>query len=538
MAYIPKNKIFYVTTPIYYASGKPHIGHAYATINADLIARYKREKGYSVHFLTGTDEHGEKIQKNAEKENMDVKAYVDRMADTFKELWSVLGISNDDFIRTTDERHVKVVQKVFSTLLKNGDIYKGTYKGWYCTPCESYFTESQLGEDHTCPDCHRPVKEMEEECYYLNCKKYLPKLLDFYKKHPEFVPQGKLNEMIKTFIEPGLEDLCITRTNFTWGIPVKEDPKHVVYVWIDALLNYISALGYLSKDDSLFQEFWGKKAEILQLAGREINRFHTIYWPILLFALNLRLPNTVFIHGLLVTRSGVKMSKSIGNAPSPLPIIERYGLDSLRYYIGREIVLGDDGNFTAKMFVDRINLDLVNTYGNLVNRTIGMINKYFKDGKLPKIVNKITPFKDVNSVFILNEMDKSVASYFANFDKYCPSNAFKDAMDILQRANKFIEDSTPWVLFKENKLDQLAEVMYVLVESIRVGSILLRPALINKADEALNQLGVPMRLRDFTKLKNHTLISGIKVNTPQALFPRLDSEKEYEYLSELIGVKE
>lgn len=531
----PNKTKFYITTPIYYASGEPHIGHAYATINADLIARYKREMGFKVYFLTGTDEHGEKIQKNAEKEGIDVQKFVDRMADNFKKLWETLGISNDDFIRTSEKRHEEVVQKVFTKLLKKGDIYKGKYKGWYCTPCESYFTESQLKEGHTCPDCGREVHEVEQEAYFLNCKKYIPTLLDFYKKHPNFVPDGKLNEMIKTFIEPGLEDLCITRTNFTWGVSIKEDPKHVVYVWIDALLNYISALGYLSKEPSKFNEFWSNNATIVQLAGREINRFHTIYWPILLFALGLRLPDTIFIHGLLVTRAGTKFSKSLGNAPKPGPIIERYGLDALRYYIGREIVLGDDGNFTAKQFVERTNQDLVNNYGNLVNRTIGMIRKYYPDGKLPNLTCYIGIISRKLAIYEINE---SVRRYKYYFDHYCPSKALTCAMDIVNKANKFIEDSKPWELFKNNKKDTLKEVMHVLVESIRVSSILLRPALINKADEALDQLNIPFECRTFKSLTTHHCVKNLVVNKPEVLFPRLDTEKEIEYLSELIGTKE
>lgn len=533
MANIMKKKIFYITTPIYYASGEPHIGHAYATVNADLIARYKREMGYSVFFLTGTDEHGEKIQKNAEKENIDVQKFVDRMADSFKKLWSDLGITNDDFIRTSEHRHVETVQKVFTKLLQQKDIYKGKYKGWYCTPCESFFTEGQLKGGHLCPDCGRECHEVEQEAYFLNCKKYVNKLLDFYKKNPNFVPDGKLNEMIKTFIEPGLEDLCITRTNFTWGVPVKEDQQHVVYVWIDALLNYISALGYLSNDESKFNEFWGKDSTIFQLAGREINRFHSIYWPILLFALNLRLPNTIFIHGLLVTRTGAKFSKSLGNAPKAGPIIEKYGLDALRYYLGREVILGDDGNFTAKQFVDRFNIDLVNNYGNLVNRTINMIRKYFKDGKLPSIYR----YQNAKSRQVISAMKESIKKYKQEFDNYCPSKAFICAMDIVDRANKYIEDMTPWVLFKENNISLLKEVMYVLVESIRVSSLLLRPALINKADEALDQLGVPLEFRQFNTLNKNLCLNKLKVNAPSALFPRLDVDKETEYLSSLIEAK-
>ena len=525
-------KYFYITTPLYYASGNPHIGHAYATISADLIARYKREIGKDVFFLTGTDEHGEKIQKNAEKAGLTPEQFVDNMANTFQKLWKDVGVSNDDFIRTTQERHVKVVQEVFSKLLANGDIYKGTYKGWYCTPCEAFYTDQQLDENHCCPECHREVHEESQECYFLNCKKYLPQLLKFYEEHPEFVPNGKLKEMIKTFIEPGLDDLCITRTNFTWGIPVKEDPKHVVYVWIDALLNYISALGFLSEDDSRFNKYWSEDAEILQLAGREINRFHSIYWPILLFALNLRLPDTIFIHGLLVTKAGTKLSKSLGNAPSPYPIIERFGLDSLRYYIGSENSLANDGNFTPKQFVDRINNDLVNNYGNLVNRSINMIHKYFND-ELPNI----TEFKNEHSKELIKIIDENIEKYCEAFDNYEANVAFAAAMTIIDAANKYIEKTTPWIVSKEGNTELLAEILYSLAEAIRVGSILLRPALINKANEALEQLNVDENIRKFDSIHNHNSIKDLKVNKPVALFPRLDSEKEIEFLSDLIQVK-
>lgn len=525
-------KKFYITTPIYYASGNPHIGHAYATVMADTIARYKREMGYDVFFLTGMDEHGEKIQQKAILSGISPQKYVDDIAQIFKDLWKALGISNDDFIRTTDKRHVECVQKIFSTLYEKGDIYKGKYEGWYCTPCESFYTETQLDENHCCPECHREVTFKAEDCYYLNCNKYLPQLLKFYEKHPDFCPNGKLNEMIKTFIEPGLNDLCITRTSFDWGIPIKEDPKHVVYVWIDALVNYLSALGYMSDDDKKFKEFFSKGSEIFQIAGREINRFHTIYWPIMLMALGLRLPDTVYIHGLLLTKSGVKLSKSLGNAPSPYPIIERYGLDALRYYDARENAFHSDGNFTPQMFVDRINMDLVNNYANLVNRTINMVKKYFQ-GQLPKFlpgrINKLSQTSE-----LIDTMNQQTKEYMKNFDDFNVNKAMQNAMNIVDKANKYIELTTPWTLSKEGKTDELSEVMFFLCEAIRVSSLLLRPSLINKSNEALDLINCPEEYRSFKTLSKHYCMSKVIVKDPIHLYPRLDVEKEVEFLVKLI----
>ncbi|CDE16157.1 MAG TPA: methionine--tRNA ligase [Firmicutes bacterium] len=523
------NKCFYITTPIYYASANLHIGHAYCTVMTDIIARYKRERGYDVWFLTGADEHGEKIARNAEKAGMQPQEFVDKIAANFHENWSRLKISNNDFIRTTDQRHVETVQKAFTMLLEKGDIYLGKYKGWYCTPCESFWTEMQVGEDHVCPDCGRPVHEESEDAYFLNVKKYIPQLLKFYEEHPEFVPGGKLNEMINTFIKPGLDDLCITRTSFTWGIPVRENPKHVVYVWIDALLNYVSALGYLSDDDSKFKKYWSEGTEIVQFAGREINRFHTIYWPILLFALGLRTPDVVYIHGLLLTRSGVKLSKSLGNAPSPLPLIDRYGLDTLRFYMAREVKLGDDGTFTPNQFVERTNMDLVNNYGNLINRTVSMIAKYY-GGKIPSYAE---PIMDTTKE-LYADIEKGIADYEKAFDSYEVTNAARIAIEMLDKGNKYIEVQAPWALSKGGETEKLAETMYVLAEIIRVGSIMLRPILVEKADVTLGMLGLPEELTKYDSIHNHTSLGGLETKKGELLFPRLDKEAEVDYLSKLI----
>lgn len=526
------NKTFYITTPIYYASANIHIGHAYCTTITDIIARYKRERGYDVYFLTGADEHGEKIAKNAEKANMDPQAFVDNIALSFKETWKKLMISNNDFIRTSEPRHIKVVQKVFSRLLAQGDIYLGEYKGWYCTPCESFWTESQLGENHTCPDCGRECHEESEKAYFLNVKKYVPQLLKFYEEHPSFVPGGKLNEMINTFIKPGLEDLCITRTTFSWGVPVKEDPKHVVYVWIDALLNYISALGYMSDDETLFNKFWSKDTEICQFAGREINRFHSIYWPILLFALNLRCPDTIYVHGLLLTRSGVKLSKSLGNAPSPLPIAERYSLDALRFYMAREVVVGEDGQFTPVQFVERINTDLVNNYGNLLNRTLSMVKKYFNK-EVPQYKE---PLMDTTKK-VYSDMKVLINSYEDAMDKYNVTKGAFYATELLNLGNKYIEVQAPWNLAKLEDKTQLQETMYVLEEVLRIGSILLRPFLVVKAQEALNQLNIPQELQTYDSIHEIGKLGGLVNNDASQLFPRLNKEEEVKFLTELIDGK-
>lgn len=528
-----KKKNFYITTPIYYASGNIHIGHTYCCVCADTIARYKRLAGYNVRFMTGSDEHGQKIQEKAEAAGLEPKAYVDKIADSFKEVWKALDISYDWYVRTTDDYHVSVVQKVFSELLEKGDIYLGEYKGWYCTPDETFWSDSQVIVDekgnHFCPDCHRPVHLDSEKAYFLNVKKFVPWLLEFYAKNPDFFSRDKMNEMINTFIKPGLEDLCITRTSFTWGIPIKEDPKHVVYVWIDALLNYISALGYKSDDDHLFKTFWGDDSEIVHLVGRDITRFHTIYWPILLKALNLREPDKVIVHGLLLTKSGVKLSKSLGNAISPYPLIEKYGVDSLRYYMVREIRFGEDGNFTPAQFVDRLNSDLANSYGNLVNRTLSMINKYF-EGVIPEYAE---PTSDITRK-LYQDIEEKLIQYNAFMEDMKITEGAEKAIELVNLGNKYFDDIAPWTQAKNNNIVLLKECLYAAAEIIRIGSIILSPMMPNKTVDALNQENVPEELR--TLASTHTIgkLSGIHINSLSALFPRLKKDDEIKYLTELI----
>lgn len=528
-----KKKNFYITTPIYYASGNIHIGHTYCCVCADTIARYKRLAGYNVRFMTGSDEHGQKIQEKAEAAGLEPKAYVDKIAASFKEVWKALDISYDWYVRTTDDYHVSVVQKVFSELLEKGDIYLGEYKGWYCTPDETFWSDSQVVVDekgnHFCPDCHRPVHLDSEKAYFLNVKKFVPWLLEFYAKNPDFFSRDKMNEMINTFIKPGLEDLCITRTSFTWGIPIKEDPKHVIYVWIDALLNYISALGYKSDDDHLFKTFWGDDSEIVHLVGRDITRFHTIYWPILLKALNLREPDRVIVHGLLLTKSGVKLSKSLGNAISPYPLIEKYGVDSLRYYMVREIRFGEDGNFTPAQFVDRLNSDLANSYGNLVNRTLSMINKYF-EGVIPEYAE---PTNDITRK-LYQDIEEKLIQYNAFMEDLKITEGAEKAIELVNLGNKYFDDIAPWTQAKNNNIVLLKECLYAAAEIIRIGSIILSPMMPSKTTDALNQENVPEELR--TLASTHTIgkLSGIHINSLSALFPRLKKDDEIKYLTELI----
>lgn len=528
-----KKKNFYITTPIYYASGNIHIGHTYCCVCADTIARYKRLAGYNVRFMTGSDEHGQKIQEKATAAGLEPKAYVDKIADSFKEVWKALDISYDWYVRTTDDYHVSVVQKVFSELLEKGDIYLGEYKGWYCTPDETFWSDSQVIVDekgnHFCPDCHRPVHLDSEKAYFLNVRKFVPWLLEFYSKNPDFFSKDKMNEMINTFIKPGLEDLCITRTSFTWGIPIKEDPKHVVYVWIDALLNYISALGYKSGDDHLFKTFWGEDCEIVHLVGRDITRFHTIYWPILLKALNLREPDKVIVHGLLLTKSGVKLSKSLGNAISPYPLIEKYGVDSLRYYMVREIRFGEDGNFTPAQFVDRLNSDLANSYGNLVNRTLSMMNKYF-EGIIPEYAE---PTSDITKK-LYQDIEEKLVQYNAFMEDMKITEGAEKAIELVNLGNKYFDDIAPWTQAKNNNIVLLKECLYAAAEIIRIGSIILSPMMPNKTIDALNQENVPEELR--TLASTHTIgkLSGIHINPLSALFPRLKKDDEIKYLTELI----
>ena len=515
-------KKFYVTTPIYYPSGKFHIGTAYCTTLADCIKRYKILRGYDAYMLTGLDEHGQKIQSVAEKNELTPQEYVDKMAAAARELWDKMEIGYDDFIRTTDERHVKAVQKIVQKFIDNGDIYKGEYEGWYCMPCENYFTETQL-VDGKCPDCGREVKKMKEESYFFNMKKYEDWLKEFYKENPEFiVPESRKNEIFKNFIDPGLEDLCISRCTFDWGIKLPNDPKHVLYVWLDALTNYITALGYESDDDSLFKKYWPAD---LHIVGKEIIRFHGIYWPIFLHALGLELPKKLYAHSWIVMKDG-KMSKSVGNVVYPEVLIDRYGLDATRYYLLRLMSFGQDSMFTPEDFVDRYNADLANDLGNLLNRTIGMMNKYF-GGEIPTEITEHTDFD--------KELENFAAETIKNFaddmDTYHVSNGIQTVWKYIARVNKYIDETAPWVLAKEENKEKLKSVMYNLAESLRKISIMSKPFIPNSSKEILSQLGLKEEDSTWDNIENYNIKNGTKViEQGKPLFVRLDKEVEIEYI--------
>ncbi len=521
---------YYVTTPIYYPSANFHIGHCYTTIIADACARYKRLTGYDVYFQTGTDEHGEKIEKKAREAGVTPKEYVDKIIKDAKDLWKSLNISYDYFIRTTDEDHVRRVQKIFKKLYDQGDIYKGTYQGLYCIPCESFWTESQA-KDGKCPDCGREVKLVSEEAYFFKLSKYQDKLIKYYEEHPDFIlPISRKNEMLNNFIKPGLEDLCVSRTSFDWGIQVKENPKHVVYVWIDALLNYISALGYLSNDDHLFQKYWMHGDEKVHVLGKEITRFHIIYWPILLMALQLPLPDHFYSHGWLIMKDG-KMSKSKGNVVYPLPLKNAYGIDALRYYLLREIPMFSDGLFTPEQFVERYNTDLANDLGNLSHRSLSMINKYCA-GKVPSYKGAITAFDQE-----LEQTGKeAIEKFIYHMDRFEINVAIEHLMNYVSKANKYIEDTKPWALAKdESKQDELHSVMVHLANVIYQVCVFFKPILIEKANMILDLLQVPQELRTYEKAKEFGILQEVQiVEKPTPAFVRLDKNVEVEKMQATI----
>lgn len=516
-----KKKTCYVTTPIYYSSGQVHIGNSYSTIVCDCFARYNRLKGNDTFFLTGMDEHGQKVEEAARKNNLSPQEFVNQMADKTRAAWEMMKITYDDFICTSEERHKKVVQTIFEKLLANDDIYLGNYEGNYCVPCESFFPKSKLVDGNLCPDCNRPTTMVKEETYFLRLKKYEKQLLEFIENNPDFIqPESRRNEVI-AFIKQGLEDLSVSRTTFKWGVPVLSNPKHVVYVWIDALSNYISALGYGSENDELYQKFWVEGDEVVHVVGKDILRFHAVYWPIMLMALGVPIKFKLYAHGWWLMRDG-KMSKSRSNVVYPQDLIPHYGLDALRLFLVKEMPLGNDSIFTYERFFEKYNADLANDLGNLVSRTITMVNKYF-GGKIRKPAKNYTEYDEK----IVNLSEKVIKQYIDKFDNFRFQDGLNAVWELIGRANKYIDETTPWALAKdETKKDELENILYHLVEILRLVAIMISPVMVDTSESIFEQLGISKDLQTFASLEFGKLTETQVVEKASILFKRLDIEKE------------